>query len=222
MQKELKEADEKVSTLTEELEHQKFATDHAGHIIESFLFPSMTNHSIEGQEETPMDVFTKLDESKGWDAKYSSDKDEVKLSLESDESLLMKECVIGMTLDYCTRLSKKTTTDYLESLSELSQDDYPSFSEMETALRAIIKLNEPYCSSFDECFTGDFKDKKCRPATCPLQNDMGCRYVASCLSGSILEEYKDALEFRLTSAKETIDEKEKEESQTKAGPGAYV
>lgn len=199
LQKELNEAEKQLKKAKGDLDQHKLATEHAGYLIEAILFPQMVNTTDEGIEQKPFDIFTALSDSKGWDAELSSEsvKDK-KVSLENDKEVIMKSCVIDLTLDYCTRLSKKLTTEYLDSLSNLSQDEYPQFSDMEKQLRAIVKENEPYCEMFDECYNNDFKDEKCRPSSCPFKNDRACAYLGSCSSEFIVKEYEDALQKKLS------------------------
>lgn len=202
LQKELKESEGKVSSMKIELQEYELATSHAGHLIQSFLFPKMADVADEGTSKKALDVFAVLDEVKGWNSKLSSPGNsttETKLSIENDEGVIMKACVMGLTLDFCTRLSKKLTTDYLDSLDHLEQSKYPSFTEMEAQLRVILNETEPFCGIFDDCYAKDFKGEECRPSTCPFKNDGACRYVGSCLTEPIMSEYKDALETQLNS-----------------------
>ena len=189
IQKKLKEAETKVTKLTNELNDHQMATEHAGYLIESFLFPKMGNVTEEGTNKTkPLDIFTVLHKDDGWFSLGPS-KEEPEIS----DSFILKTCLIDMSLDYCTRLSKRLTTEYLDEIALLSQNKYPSFAEMETELREIVKNHESYCSMFDDCFSGDFKDEKCRPSACPFDNDAACRYVSSCLSENIMQEYEGTI-----------------------------
>ena len=205
LQKQLDEAEKKLKRNEKLFDEYQLATDHAGYIIESILFPAMTNTSDSKTENVPLDVFSVLHDANGWDAKVATESLEVKkVSFEKDKDVIMKSCIVDLTLDYCTRLSKKLTTEYLDSISTLSQDEYPSFTEMEAQLRDLVKGNEPFCSMFDECYKNDFTEEKCRPSNCPYNNKGACAYVSSCLSEDILKEYKDALDKSLSADKSKI------------------
>lgn len=171
-----------------ELDETKMASTHAGYLIDSFLFPVTSNDTAtEGNSlSIPVDVFSKLNEIKAWDAPVDGASD-------SDANVLVS-CVVDLTLDYCTRFSTKATSDYLDGIASLPNDEYPSFTEMETQLRAIIEEVEPYCSIFSSCYENGFLESEgCRPATCPLTNEAACRYVSACTSETIKGEYKEAL-----------------------------
>lgn len=198
LEKELKDANTKADKMKKELDENKLATTHAGYLIDAFLFPKMKN-VIDVESNTnktvPLDVFELLHEVNGWDAVIDTTKGE-EISVEKHTTAIIKACVIDMTLDFCTRVSKRLTNEYLESLS---QENYPSFAEMETQLKEIVKEREPYCASFDVCYSGEFKEDECRPKDCPFNNDSGCMYLNSCLSDSILEEYKDVVAAKVPS-----------------------
>ncbi len=205
LEKELKEANSKLETMKKELDDNKHATTHAGYLIDSFLFPKMKNVTEDGSDTSgktePLDVFSLVNEVNGWDATINVTKSE-EISVEKHASAIVKACVIDMTLDYCTRVSKRLTNQYLEDIASLSQENYPSFAEMEQQLRGIVKDKEPYCGIFDECYSGSFKDDKCRPSDCPFKNDAGCMYLNSCLSDSILDEYKQVVANKVISKNE--------------------
>ncbi len=196
LEKELKTAKEKVKNAEKDLEDTKQASTHAAFLIDSFLFPTSTNDTdAEGNSiEVPVDVFTTMNKTNAWDIPLDG-------SSGNDNGLIMKSCVIDLTLDYCTRFSSKATTDYLDSIASLPNEKYPSFTDMETQLLAAIKEVEPYCASFSSCYETDFLDAEvCKPPTCPFKNDAACRYVNGCLSENIKKEYEDILVKNKTSA----------------------
>jgi hypothetical protein len=207
LQKELKQAEKEAETLKTDLEEKKVANEHAGYLINAFLFPKMSTPSDDEEgSATPLDVFAVLDETKGWDESLSSKPAGSTLSVEDDKALLIKACVVDSSLDYCTRVSKKLTNDYLANISKLDAEKedyaYPTFTEMESELRGIVKKEEPYCAMFDSCYSGNFEGEGCRPQTCPFTNPAGCTYVGGCLSKEIMEEYKVAVEAELAAKKE--------------------
>eukprot|EP00551_Chaetoceros_affinis_P006997 CAMPEP_0203684938 /NCGR_PEP_ID=MMETSP0090-20130426/48290_1 /ASSEMBLY_ACC=CAM_ASM_001088 /TAXON_ID=426623 /ORGANISM="Chaetoceros affinis, Strain CCMP159" /LENGTH=575 /DNA_ID=CAMNT_0050554121 /DNA_START=66 /DNA_END=1793 /DNA_ORIENTATION=- len=249
IEKELKEAQSKIDKIETELEDHKAATKHAGFLIESFLFPKMaktttkaddsegngntTNTSEnESTEPLPLDVFTVLHKTDGWNSKISTNTEsDSKLSIAENQWYIIKACVVDLALDYCTRFSKKATNDYLETISlenesENNTNKYPSFTEMETQLRQWINDREPYCGSFDECVSGNFDDEeKCRPEACPFTNDGACRYVNGCLSDSIMGEYRDYLEEKViasasASASASATSAKDEDNEASGGAGS--
>ena len=50
-------------------------------------------------------------------------------------------------------------------------------AEIEALLQHRIATREPYCGMFDECLQQDFLPEKCRPKSCPYQEQVACRYV---------------------------------------------
>ena len=117
----------------------------------------------------------------------------------SDEYVL-RSCVVDLSLDYCTRVSARVTTDYLDELERLPEADYPSLADLDELLSNRTDAIEPYCSTFSKCYLEEFKDEedgdaksKCRPESCPFKNEAACRYVANCLDARIKKEYVEAL-----------------------------
>jgi thiol-disulfide isomerase/thioredoxin len=182
LERDLKSAESLAKEATKQLEDSQLASRHAGYLIDAFLFPQ----SNEDTDQLFVDVFSEMNATTAWDAKIEDGS--------NDERLILKSCVVDMTLDYCTRLSTKVATVYLNSLDNVPDTEYPSFAQMEERLRDVIKETEPYCSMFNECFESEFKNIECRPEVCPFQKDGACRYVAACLSEYVKEEYKEALQ----------------------------
>jgi len=203
LQKELKAAEKKVDGLEKDLEDYKLAAAHAGYLIEAFLFPPLvgTKGDLNGHNATkPADAFTEMMERDVWSI-------DTETSQEVD-AIVLKSCVVDLTLDYCTRLSTKLTTDYLNSLVSLPDDKYPSFVEMETILKDQLKDEEPYCAILHSCYTDDFKRAECRPAICPFAHNAGaCTYVASCLTEFVQEEYAIALGKSVESLKKSNEDR---------------
>jgi len=200
LQKELNEVENKVKSMKAESDKNKLATEHAGLLIDSFLFPKVNDSSDGADEKGALDVFSYMSEKSAWN-KTTDSIEGSEVSIEKDEEIVVKTCVVDMTLDFCTRLSTKLTTKYLDGLDLL--DEYPSFSEMEAQLRDIVKDAEPYCAKFDDCFANGFKDEDCRPTVCPFKNDSACIYVGACLSNAVMKEYKDALQESLSESSDT-------------------
>ncbi|GFH53072.1 hypothetical protein CTEN210_09548 [Chaetoceros tenuissimus] len=184
LEKTLKEKEQTLDVVKKQLEDSKLASNHAGYLIESFLFPAKSN-TTDGEY---IDIFSELTKTESWDAPADGK------SGVSDE-IILKSCFIDLTLDYCTRFSTKATNDYLDSLEGLGNDEYPSFAQMEKELRSQVEEAEPYCTLFSTCYDKQFSvdTEGCRPATCPLKNEAACRYLSACMSDSIRDEYKEAL-----------------------------
>jgi hypothetical protein len=211
LEKELKTSEEKMKSAQKDLDDSTQASTHAGFLIDSFLFPTTTNDTdAEGKAvEVPIDAFTKMNETNAWDVPLDG-------SSADEQGLILKSCVVDLTLDYCTRFSSKATTDYLDRISDLPNDKYPSFTEMESELLAVIKEIEPYCSDFSSCYENGFKDiEMCRPATCPFKNEAACRYLNGCMSDNIRKEYEDILLENKSSASASVETDATVESGTK-------
>eukprot|EP00557_Chaetoceros_sp_GSL56_P003005 CAMPEP_0176488658 /NCGR_PEP_ID=MMETSP0200_2-20121128/6836_1 /TAXON_ID=947934 /ORGANISM="Chaetoceros sp., Strain GSL56" /LENGTH=459 /DNA_ID=CAMNT_0017885675 /DNA_START=241 /DNA_END=1620 /DNA_ORIENTATION=+ len=192
LEKQLKTAQEKLDSVQNQLDETQLATTHAGYLIDSFLFPVTSNSTdAEGNlSKVPVDIFSIMNETGAWDASIQGSKVD-----SDDDVIILKSCLVDLTLDYCTRFSSKTTIDYLDGLGDLPNDEYPSFVEMEKQLRSLIEESEPYCAKFSTCYENGFLESEgCRPATCPFQNEVACRYVSACMSKSVQEEYRDALQ----------------------------
>ena len=185
---------------------------HASYTVDSFLLPTVPKEGELGADcvvktayPPYVDVYAALKTSDGWDATAESGKasgagdvgdetdDDAATSPLSDEYLL-RSCVVDLSLDYCTRVSTRVTTDYLDELERIPEADYPKMSDLDALLTNRTDAVEPYCSTFTECYLEEFMDDaKCRPDTCPFKNEAACRYVANCLDARIKKEYVEAL-----------------------------
>mmetsp|Transcript_27417 Transcript_27417/g.42021 ORF Transcript_27417/g.42021 Transcript_27417/m.42021 type:complete len:505 (+) Transcript_27417:180-1694(+) len=215
LEKELKTVEEKLAASDKKLSNAELASTHGGYVIDSFLFPatetvSNTTKSIfngtdakevgeESATSVNADAFTKMIEFDGWDSSQESNGG-------PSNAFILKSCIVDLTLDYCTRLSTRKTTEYLDSISTLPDSEYPSFTTMEAKLTALVAKTEPYCANFNKCYANNFKKTEegfdCRPTDCPFNNKAACAYVSGCLSSHIHDEYKDALD-KLDSANST-------------------
>ncbi len=219
LEKELKSVEGKLETAEKKVKDSELASKHAGYLIESFLFPNTVNTTddegnvISGE---PIDAFAKMTEYDAWDA------DSASITTDNEEAVILKSCVIDLSLDYCTRLSTKKTTDYIESIKSLPDSEYPSFTAMEAELTELIKGVEPYCANFNKCYKSNFNETDgCRPATCPFNNNYGCLYVSACTTELIKAEYKDALgELAEPAKEETTTKKAGTEADTEAAATA--
>ena len=186
---------------------------HASYTVDSFLMPTTPKEGELGADcvvETSyppyVDVYAALKQSDGWDTTAdsapagaqadddaSADGTDAQSSGLSDEYLL-RSCVVDLSLDYCTRVSTRVTTDYLDELETIPEADYPKLSDLDALLNNRTDAVEPYCSTFTECYVDEFQDDaQCRPEACPFKNEVACRYVANCLDARIKKEYTEAL-----------------------------
>ncbi|GMH52785.1 hypothetical protein TL16_g01306 [Triparma laevis f. inornata] len=146
---------EEVNQLVLENAELETLTNQAAVLMESLLM----------SEDSDADVFKNLMETGGWD---------------NDE--LLRNCVIDLSLDYCTRVVNK--------MDRLSSPESKSSSDYEDNLMEELSDLEPYCAVFDECVRQDFPvNSICRPNLCPFNKEMGCRYVGSCGGELLREEY---------------------------------
>eukprot|EP00545_Synedropsis_sp_CCMP1620_P007543 CAMPEP_0119015850 /NCGR_PEP_ID=MMETSP1176-20130426/11686_1 /TAXON_ID=265551 /ORGANISM="Synedropsis recta cf, Strain CCMP1620" /LENGTH=436 /DNA_ID=CAMNT_0006969173 /DNA_START=8 /DNA_END=1321 /DNA_ORIENTATION=- len=147
------------------------AATHASLLLDNVLFPP------ENQ-----DAFSTLLETGGWD----------KTSPHAELQVL-RTCVTELSLDYCSRLSTRVTSEYLEKAVQSGVEvDMSNIEEIEEELRQTLAAIEPYCALYDECYTTDFAAEQCRPATCPLQA-VGCAYLTACFDETVETEYAVAL-----------------------------
>ena len=65
----------------------------------------------------------------------------------SDEYIL-RSCVVDLSLDYCTRVSTRVTTDYLDGLEKIPEAEYPKLSDLDALLANRTDEVEPYCTAF--------------------------------------------------------------------------
>ena len=215
----VKSMETQIKTLKSKNEELDLATNHAGWIIESFLFPNNKNITGMVQEVDDkyahVDIFELMTETNVWDVSILKTESTSELT----DGKILKSCVADIALDYCTRASTKLTNDYLKKIDDDIKADanvtYPTLATMESELKDIVKEEEPYCSIIASCYKSDFAASStddCRPAKCPLKNDSACRYVsATCLSSDVQDEYRKALteesENTSTEAKDTTSNK---------------
>jgi len=246
LQKELKEKEDTLTAVETKLEEQAVSYSYAGLLIESFLFPlpnsttttttgdvtedgtiptsgeddTTTNNPITEAHADPFIVMTQLD-AWNYTLDYSNTTttttDTTTTKAADTTALVLKSCVVDLSLDYCTRLSTRLTNDYLNTLDTTLPVSYPTLDEMESAMEVIIQAAEPYCGIFGACYKADFRvgadggaggvtgvDNKCRPIDCPFGNVGACRYVASCLGEKVAAEYRVVIEKTLVEDGVTI------------------
>mmetsp|Transcript_6390 Transcript_6390/g.15346 ORF Transcript_6390/g.15346 Transcript_6390/m.15346 type:complete len:533 (-) Transcript_6390:63-1661(-) len=225
LQKQVKGLENQVTSANELLETSNEAIMHASYTIDSILLPTTPAEGelgadcvVESSYPPYVDVYAALKKSDGWDATAdsgsttaSADGDAASTGADgtagatselSDEYIL-RSCVVDLSLDYCTRVSTRVTTDYLDELEKIPEAEYPKLSDLDALLANRTDEVEPYCTAFTECYVEEFKEESCRPISCPFKNEVACRYAANCLDARIKEEYKEAL----TSIGETAEQR---------------
>lgn len=176
-------SDGNAELLQQEVEIYKKATEdmtrvatRAGTMMELMLFG-----------KNAADMFTLLDEKKAWDKKTYTDLDDI-----------YRACVLETAVDYCQRLAEPLGTKVVDELlaKGLSNDELMKASDnMEKLIMDELSKEEPYCAILDSCISTSMKDKKCRPKTCPFNNDIACRMLASCKDPAVVKEYGEALKL---------------------------
>jgi len=227
LQRELDDKEVILTKAKEKVEDLNTATTYAALLIESFLFPqplvdiSKDSTSIDAGESNNTrtisdvgddvtsehaDPFITMAEINAWNMTLRLQSNATTITAppplpQDTEAYILQSCVVDLSLDYCTRLSTKLTTDYLnvleEGFSSSNMTEYPTLTEMEGELVTIITNTEPYCARLNDCYVGGFKGDGCRPSTCPFGNVGACRYVAACLLPRVEGEYRTVVENSL-------------------------
>ena len=212
LQKQVKSLEDQINSANKLLETSNEAVLHASYTVDSFLLPTTPVDAelgadcvVESSYPPYVDVYAALKKSDGWDATADSGPStgdsadgastDVATGATSDLSneFILRSCVVDLSLDYCTRVSTRVTTDYLDELEKIPEADYPKLSDLDALLANRTDEVEPYCTAFTECYVEEFKEESCRPESCPFKNEVACRYVANCLDARIKQEYREAL-----------------------------
>jgi len=211
LQKQVKSLEDQKKAADQLLETSNEAVLHASYTIDSFLMPTTPKEGelgadcvVEASYPPYVDVYAALKQSDGWDATATSaasaggstDGDASAGATggsELSDEYILRSCVVDLSLDFCTRVSTRVTTDYLDELETIAEADYPKLSDLDALLANRTDAVEPYCTAFTECYLEEFQDESCRPDACPFQNEVACRYAANCLDGRIKKEYREAL-----------------------------
>lgn len=143
---------------------------HASLLLDNVLFP--------GKGKDP---FANLTASGGW-AKNATD----------PEVQVMRTCVTELSLDYCSRLSTRITSDFIEQALKSGVKELANMDDLEDELRKKLSAEEAYCGMFDDCYSKKFAPEECRPEVCPFQ-EVGCSYLTACFDELVQAEYAIAL-----------------------------
>lgn len=187
---------QEVTKLTDEKKIYKDASAHSGFLIDALLFyPSSIEDPIT-QESKTLDIYAQL--YPRWD-EYANMGDKINDPNADWTISTQQSCVADMTLDFCSRLKIRKALEkydldalYLDKDSAKEEDYKKKLADIE------VRTTEAYCAMAENCMTQKFATEECRPKTCPFQNDMGCRYVNTCLDPDVINEYEkiyaDAIE----------------------------
>ncbi|KAL7564055.1 hypothetical protein ACA910_006958 [Epithemia clementina (nom. ined.)] len=153
------------------------------------------------------DAFSFLTITRGWDSTLNNDTTTSKSSkkgahglqqeeLNKNEDLVLRSCVVDLSIDYCTRLTDQITLDWLDHWTE--ELDTSNMTQLEQDFLDRIEKQEPYCVLVESCLQLYMEPEECRPATCPFRDPAACRYLTTCFRESIQTEYARALGLNTT------------------------
>eukprot|EP00956_Cyclotella_meneghiniana_P002511 scaffold2877_cov41-Cyclotella_meneghiniana.AAC.2 len=163
-------------------------------LLDGLLFPNAT-HKVE--------IFSHLTETDGW---FKNATTLPVGSYSNRHPSILRSCATELSLDYCTRVSKRETDAYVEELSLIPDDKpFPTMDQIEQHLVDIINATEPYCAIIETCIITDYEKEECRPKKCPFENHAACDYVQNCFGVEIQNEYAIALGLSFNS---TVSDKD--------------
>lgn len=184
---EVKALEAKLNATRKEKELYEKAVSHSSTLLDGMLFPGDASTDA----PPPRDPFAVLTKSEGWYSNATSLPDGAP---RDEHPAILRSCVLELSLDYCTRVTTRSTNAYLEELGAIPESDpFPSMEEIERRLLDDVSAKEPYCGLIEKCVLGGYEDEECRPARCPFVNDAACVYVRSCFEPSVQDEYGTAL-----------------------------
>jgi thiol-disulfide isomerase/thioredoxin len=181
LEKKAKDLELKLNSTSKKAELYEKAVSHSNNLLEGLLFPS----------DATRDVFTILTARDGWFQNATT----LPSGARNDEHpSILRSCAAELSLDYCTRITSKETTKYVEELAKIPEEDpFPTMEEIEQHLVDRIHATEPYCSLVEACIVTDYESPKCRPEKCPFENKAACDYIQNCFGVEIQNEYGSAL-----------------------------
>jgi hypothetical protein len=139
------------------------------------------------------DVFAYLTATGGW----SMDASRAAATSSYPVPVLVKTCVLDLSMDYCQRLSSHHLNDWIDSFDDersITEADIDTYVSAQVVAMAQL---EPYCGVLESCISSSamfHSNSTCRPQVCPFMDSMACRYVTACLSSNMQQEYADALD----------------------------
>ncbi|KAL7438454.1 hypothetical protein ACHAXH_003495, partial [Discostella pseudostelligera] len=204
--KKIKNLEKELNATMKEKELYELAATHSNLLLEGLLFPKNkhnTNTSTDSssQQHQHIDPFTILTNSDGW-YRNATTVLPIKTTTTTNDNnkhqhhpSILRSCVLELAIDYCNRLTTRSTTAYLDVLNAIPESDpFPTLDEIEQYLLEDVKSHEPYCGLLESCMVSNFeKEEECRPQSCPFVNEAACTYAESCLEPEIQNEYGVAL-----------------------------
>jgi thiol-disulfide isomerase/thioredoxin len=120
--------------------------------------------------------------------------------------IVVRTCTLDVALDYCSRLTRTWTNAWLDtfmSYKDITEAVYTNFTHDMTAR---LEAHEPYCSIIEECILApswSTTPAACRPTACPFVDTVACRYLTSCLTPELQDEYAQALQLDIYSSSDS-------------------
>jgi hypothetical protein len=183
----MQDLEEKLNSTTKKVDLYKKAVSHSNNLLDGLLFPMQS----EKNATTNPDIFTFLTESDGW---FQNATTLPSGASNNEHPVILRSCAAELSIDYCTRVSSRETSAYVEELSLIPDDQpFPTMDEIEQHLVDVINATEPYCALIETCIMTNFESVECRPKTCPFTNNAACSYLQSCFGPDIQNEYALAL-----------------------------
>ena len=194
-------SDKKVKDLEAELKEYKDVAVRSSTLLDAVLFPLTTGEYVmqTDNNKNATDVFHLLADSSGWN---STD----------NEDVILKTCVMEISLDYCSRLSTWLTNDWVAKqvgLDTLTDEIVAAYTNH---LNEALPASEPYCMIVEDCIISDYANEECRPHQCPFKDPAACRYISACLAPELQAEYAAALKLSTDEGASGADTTEKTDS----------
>ncbi|KAL3773084.1 hypothetical protein ACHAWO_006956 [Cyclotella atomus] len=186
-EQEMQDLEGKLNATNKKADLYEKAVRHSNSLLDGLLFPMESKKNATANR----DIFNLLTESDGWFQNATT----LPPGASKDEHpAILRSCAAELSVDYCTRVSSRETTAYVEELSLIPDDKpFPTMEEIEQHLVEVINATEPYCALIETCIMTNYENDECRPKTCPFKNDAACSYVQSCFGADIQNEYALAL-----------------------------
>eukprot|EP00977_Amphora_coffeiformis_P000576 scaffold132_cov170-Amphora_coffeaeformis.AAC.55 len=198
--------DKKLKDLETEVKEYKEIAVRSSTLLDAILFPLTTGEYVveTDNKKNVTDVFHLLADSNGWNSTDNQD-------------LILKSCVMEISLDYCSRLNTWLTNDWVASqvgLETLTDEVVAAYTNY---LNEALPASEPYCMIVEECILSDYAMEECRPARCPFQDPAACRYISACLAPELQAEYAAALNLSTDQSTLAMDTSEKADAASSSG-----
>jgi hypothetical protein len=140
--------------------------------IDSLLFPT---------DAADSDVFQSIYTNNGWEPEVSDSND------------ILLTCALEISLEYCQRVATHVATELVNALEVSGGLETISMDVLEKDVQDLINKKEPFCKVLETCLATGMQGDECRPTKCPFENEVACRYVASCLDPTIQAEYREVM-----------------------------